>query len=442
MIRPDGARRSRRMPRLWFEGPGAGAFPFMLWERVGEICELTGRWQRAEAVYRRNLEASMGAGLAGLAAASSNSLGWVLHRRGRDAEAQSLYQRSRQLYRELGDVKGLSKTLGLLGGVCYFGGRYAQAARLYLRRLALSRRIGDIRGICAACNNLGNVAGEQGRHDASYGYYRRALDLAKQSGDLCGQANILGNIGVVHWSKGDYPAALEWFGRQAALAGRVGDKHTLCSAIANTASVWVQTGDFDRALECIERRTELARELDDSKGLSIVLDYRAQICRNRGLYPEAERWHREAIMLGERCGAKYHLCGYLLGLATLYEETGRLEEAREHNRQALAMADGIEERQVAGDCRLLALRIDAHQDRLGAVRAMRRMLAKEPDQARRAEINYWLYRLAGDGTCRAEALRLFQQLVALTPNHEYRSRIGELERGQPDSAGPAPVPVR
>jgi len=433
-IRGNSMKR-RYKEQLWIaaakkEG-GNIFYPLDLWHRKGNVHDLTGQWQQAEDIFRRNISRAKEFRKKDMEAQSSNALGWVLHRQGQDEEAEALFIGSRDIYMASGDLMGLAKTYGFMGGVCYHQGRYAEALELYGKQLELSERSGDPAGTCVSYNNLGNVVGEQGDLNQAYEYYEKALTIAEKIGDTLRQATIIGNIGVIYMTRGDYVSAEEWLLRQGRLSEKAGDKYSLAATYANLAGIYLLTGRFEPGLIQIEKKAELSKEMGDMRGLAVALDYKALVLKNRGDMTGAEDHYLRAIEIGRQCNMKYYLCGFLFNLAQLYYELSRHDEADRFNLLAGEMAAGIGESETLNDSRILGFRIASTTDPRGASEGLRKMLEEKMEEHHRAEILFWLCKLEGKIEDRIESLRLYRDLYERIPNYDYKDKIDRLEKDIP-----------
>jgi len=433
-IRDKNIRR-RYQEQFWIaatkkEG-GTIYYPLELWHRKGNVHDLTGQWQQAEDIFRRNISRAKEFQKKDLEAQSINALGWVLHRQGQDEEAETLFMASRDIYMASGDLKGLAKTYGFMGGVCYHQGRYPEALELYGKQLELSERSGDPAGTCVSYNNLGNVVGEKGDLNQAHDYYKKALAIAEDIGDTLRQATIIGNIGVIYMTLGNYVSAEQWLLRQGGLSEKAGDKYSLAATYANLAGIYLLTGRFEPGLVQIEKKIELSKEMGDMRGLAVAFDYKALVLKNRKDLAGAEELYLKAIEIGRQCNMKYYLCGFLFNLAQLYYELSKFDEANRYNQQAGEMAAGIGESGTLNDSRILGFRIALTTDPQEASQGLRKMLEEELEEHHRAEILFWLCRLEGKIEDGRESLRLYRELYGRIPNYDYKDKIDRLENDIP-----------
>jgi tetratricopeptide (TPR) repeat protein len=211
-------------------------------------------------------------------------------------------------------------------------------------------------------------------------------------------------------------------------------------------------GEYAEALECYRESEAIARELGDRQSIGIAVGNRGNVHYNRGEYAEALECFRAAAAEHRDVGFRYGLTYWLVGAAGIlldvFESGG---EAPSYLVGYGAVVDGDlwrsatlgQARELAGECvtisrelskpdtlrsgRVALARIDAAEGRTDqAIATLGELLESSADDEQRAECHYWLWKIAGDSSARAEALRLYRTVIEKTPKHEYRRRVEEL----------------
>ena len=142
--------------------------------RLADLAREAGRWEEAEAGYRRALTVYEDLGDRLRMADSFHQLGVVAQQQGRLAEAEQAYRQALELKLEFGDRHGAASTYHQLGTVAQQQGRLADAEQALRQALELLLEFGDRHGAASTYHQLGTVALEQRRFADTVTYLVRA----------------------------------------------------------------------------------------------------------------------------------------------------------------------------------------------------------------------------------------------------------------------------
>jgi tetratricopeptide (TPR) repeat protein len=175
-----------------------------------------------------------------------------------------------------------ARALRVYGGSTFIVGRFDEGTGLHEQSLAEYRRLGDERGIATLLERLS-------RWELVQGHLERARSLAEESRTLSertefkrGEALALSLLGEIAYAEGEHDLGLAQLERGTLLAGETG-------------FTWFQAMGF---LALAERTLEVGRRED------------------------AERWAREALVLGHGIGERQCVVYSLAILARLAAEDG------------------------------------------------------------------------------------------------------------------------
>jgi tetratricopeptide (TPR) repeat protein len=443
-------------------------------EWAGELAAVAGLlqsmscWSLAEELYGELLSYSREQGERTWQMKAHGEVGWMLRLRGEYVGAMEHFEQSLAISGELGDRRGISIAIGNMGNVHTDQGRYAEATECCVRQLAISKELGDRNGIARAVGNMGNIHWCQGRYAEALECFGSQLAICEELGDRSGMSRAITNMGAAYSEQGRYADAMECYSRKIAISEELGDRRGISIAIGNMGNVHVSQGRYEEALECCVRKIAICEELGDRNGMFIAIGNMGNVHRVQGRYAEALRCYGEALDGHRAIGLLYGVTDWLAGtsgvLVELAEgeqesrrdgigmpeylaeylpgataETWRamsLRKAREDAEKCVAISEELSKPDTLFSGRVALARIDAaegHTDH--ALERLRHMLEDATDDEQRAELHYQLWRLSprsasGEGSgvrSRAEALRLYTELLAKTPKHEYRNHIEELQ---------------
>jgi serine/threonine-protein kinase len=276
-------------------------------------------------------------------------MGGVSRSLGRFEQAEALWRRSLELQRRhAGDESEVAEGLRGLAAVLYQRSSYDEAETLLREALAIGRRraTGDDRDafveLAATLDQLGILVLEQERIDEADGLYTEALELRRRwlGVDHVDVAATLSNLGGLSRRRGDYAAAERLYRDCLAIERRaLGQRHPgVAVTLSNLAGLLGEVGDFDGAEPLAREALAIAREAygEDHPAVSTNLNNLAALLRNRGEYDEAAELFAEVLASDrEQLGDGHPYVGYSLdNLASVLGELGRLDEAVALYRQA------------------------------------------------------------------------------------------------------------
>ena len=231
-------------------------------------------------------------------------------------------------------------------------------------------------------------------HPIALDYAQRALEQFRQAGEWRGLAEAYFGIGLAQVQEGDYEGALENLQQALKLTGDHPASYTLGKIYANMAGVcWflkrpqegirylekaigyyertdhkanaangynnlginlILMGQWGRAQEALERALSLATEADErAEKIPMILDSLGELLMLRGELDEAKDYLVRAVALATEDGNKWYACQALRTLARCYLAMEDHARALANGEEALALAEGIGDRQAICDSRLI-----------------------------------------------------------------------------------------
>jgi tetratricopeptide (TPR) repeat protein len=224
----------------------------------------------------------------------------------------------------------------------------------------------------------------------------------------------IGNIGNVYAQRGEHDRALECYGELERIGRELGDRRGMSIAIGNMGDVYTDLGEYDRALECLHHAAEEHRAIGFRYGLSYWLEGTARVL--------LELAHGDDAMPA-------YVRTYLPDVQEAVWQTMALEHARACAEDGIAISEELSKPDTQFSGRVLLCRIEsAEGDSASARRRLQELLESATDDAQRAEVHYWLFKLGldPDADHRDTAMALYTELYKHTPNHAYHKRIEEL----------------
>ncbi|EOD67362.1 ATP-binding protein [Amycolatopsis vancoresmycina] len=179
---------------------------------------------------------------------------------GRWDAAEADFRRQLELAGELGDPARQQVALSGLGQVRFLQQRYAEAREFY--RAALPRAGGGRPAAVVECN-LSRISVRLGEFGPAREHAERELALRREAADHVGEAYALCDVAVALQGLGEHDAAIEHAGQAVALYRTLaGTEALLAQALETAATSLEHTGDRTGAASSLAEAAALLEDLD------------------------------------------------------------------------------------------------------------------------------------------------------------------------------------
>jgi adenylate cyclase len=349
-----------------------------IWEGIGDISYLIGRYDSALKAYRRAIEF---ADDASSRAALDRKMGLVYDRRGDYAQALRHLEEAQTILREVDDgsasqesaliwasqadiyfrlgqlarareacLTGLARLQEsthypqlaflhrTLGSIAAQEGKTQQALRHHSQSLEMARRANDVEGTVAALVNLGLTSRLAGDWDKAIIWAQESLSLAEKVGNYRGMSFADFVLGATFWRQGQLDKALRHVTQGLEIATKIQERNQIARLHAYLAAIYADADvqDLPSARQHLEQADTIARELGSSSLMSLICVVRA------GLYILQEDWDQALVVLGEATemddAAPWLKSDFYQESALAHLGRGDVETALAHAHQALEIA--------------------------------------------------------------------------------------------------------
>jgi len=184
---------------------------------------------------------------------------------------------------------------------------------------------------------LGSLFHHQKKYIAAEEIFNKGLDLARQYHQRSLQARILGNLGRTYVAMERYDEAIGVLADALNLAGSLHAKHFEPPILNNLGWSYLELGDYENAVPLFIRGEHLATELGLEPYREDVLTNLGRAYSNQANYPAAIDSYSSALSIARKLGDEDSIAADLDNLALVATATGRLDEARRYNNEALLL---------------------------------------------------------------------------------------------------------
>jgi CHAT domain-containing protein/tetratricopeptide (TPR) repeat protein len=256
-------------------------------------------------------------------------------------DATDSLKQSLNLWRGIRNPWGTAHALTALGHLKSKLGEKQEALDLYRQATPLFRTMGDKVGTAFVLNGMGYVYDELGEKESALDYHNEALQLFHAADYRDGEAGALLRLGEVYYSKKDNLKALEFFRQALAVYRDLSFKLYESYVLRDIGMVYEALGDREKALSHYRRALATNRIGGDRRWQAHTLNNIAHVYETGGDRRKALGYHERALALNRATGDRFGAAATIYNIARLKRDAGQLEEAREHSREVLEMAESL-----------------------------------------------------------------------------------------------------
>ena len=397
--------------------------------KLGEILQLTGSWDEAEALFRAALSSAEERRVGPKIGLCMRMLGSLLRQKG-DYETAVEYLEEAQRFQAIDDWGNVIETLREIGIVYWSQGNLPAARASFEQVQQIARNTKDNSRLARILNNLGLVHYRLLEYKIALEHFREGYKLSYSLNDRLTASSILLNTGNVHLDLGQYPEALTHYAQSLNMAQEIGYQLSVSINVGNMGRVYLDQGENANAGDCYAYNLYLSMQLGDLFGVSFALWNIAIAAMNQRRYREAGRLLYRAATLARLIDIPYELSAYLLTHAQLYTRQQNYAAARPLNAEALDIAAQMGFDDILFKARVLAFELEILLGETSCAESCENiaaLLSPELDERQRALIHYTLGRLGPDQEAhRVQAADLYRALYVTSPEVEFKRRYEEL----------------
>ncbi|MCB2377531.1 hypothetical protein LGH70_08055 [Hymenobacter sp. BT635] len=199
------------------------------------------------------------------------------------------------------------------------------SAEAYARRaLALARRTGYQHGEGAALNRLGAALRERNLAQALE-LFQHSLRIAEARHDLPLQAQNLRSIGIIYVYLRDRQQGLSYYFRALRIGQQLQAQRRVVIELSNIGLAYDLFNNLDSAQYYQQQAYALAQQLRTPT--NYILYGLGQVARKQGRPAQARSFYRRSIAESKALGHERSANFAYVGLATLYQQQGRLDSS-------------------------------------------------------------------------------------------------------------------
>ncbi|MBB5838495.1 tetratricopeptide (TPR) repeat protein [Kribbella italica] len=232
-----------------------------------------------------------------------------------------------------------------LGCMYWRLGRYAEARDAYQRALEVARRIGHRSGEACSLTNIGMCNRHLGGYAVAIRFEQQSLALFEAEGNHSGTATALAGFGWAKLRLGLTAEALDLFRRGLSVSRELGEwSFEQAHALVNVAAGDAALGRLPAARRGFQLAIDHSRQLSFALGEGEGLNGLGRLHLAEGRIEQALDCHRKALALAVELGSLPFVLEVHNDYGHTLRRAGRYAEGMHHHQLALAEAQRIDDR--------------------------------------------------------------------------------------------------
>ncbi len=263
--------------KYWKPSPAVAAH---IYNEIGEIHLVIGKWRMAEDYFKRALDGFQAVDEHGDRVKVLNNLGTTYCQQGQIQEALACYQEAKQLSENAqGETMNLGTTLNNLGyayaTLAWQEQRqrhtdrerlyYQQALECYQQALSLHKSAENAIEEARTLNNIGEIYQALRQGATAYAYHRQALALAREQEDRWIEATVLNDLGLLakRWRLTGI-STLEYYKQSLAIFRAIWAREDERTVLKNLGYWYLSQKQYDITLAFFVLAKNILNEIHDA----------------------------------------------------------------------------------------------------------------------------------------------------------------------------------
>jgi len=308
--------------------------------KLSELCQKTDLEQSI--VYDlENLDLQIKLGNRRDASTTLNNLGVANYMKGNYLQSLDYFEKSLALREEFNDTVNIVKTLNNLGVISQIAGDFEKAVAFHQKSLLFKIALADTLSIAKTMNNIGVVYMDLGKYPDARKFMKQALEYYIIKRDSSGVAASYNNMGQLFNENKMIDSALIYYSLSLEIKRKIHDLRGIGNTLNNMGMIYFDKKQNEKATELFEEALQIRAELGDRFGLSSTLNNLANLYYSEKKYPKAIEFFRKSLEIADSEKLNVMKQRNYTGLAGLYDETGRKEDALKYYKLLNAIKDSI-----------------------------------------------------------------------------------------------------
>ncbi len=267
----------------------------------------------------------------------ANELGFLLAETDPDS-AITFLDRQIELCHKAGYKKGESEALKIYGNALQNKGEFSSSLSYYEEALNIANSLPSEELVPGILNNIGLVNYNLGNYAEALSRFYEAIKGSENTGNLYVKAAAINNIALIYFEQEKLEEAKIKYREMLEIYSKLGNQGRMILAYNNIGDVELKQNRPLDALENLMIGHRSALELQSPEFIEMTARTLAGIYAALDSVDKAEGFYRQSIEIAEEKGYGVPYSHSLIGLADLYFNQGKYEEAHSYANEGLVQA--------------------------------------------------------------------------------------------------------
>ena len=288
----------------------------------------------AAAVKDRRLEAGI-----------NNYAGGMLDLLGNVDQAVDHFKRANKLAHDVGWSQGEGSAFTNIGKIYSDQADWQQALSFYEKALVVFQSAsGSRQDQAVTFNNIGMVYSRSGEQQKALDYLQQALTLHRNGKNKSAEIQTLLNIARVYRLSRDYPNARTYHSHAQAVLKESGNRALEGDLLDEIALTYFEDGHPDTAVEYLLQAAQIQQSIGNQRRGAVTLTNLGQVYNRLQQPDKASEQFTKALAVFREIGDLSNSARALEGLARADVGGGKLDDARKHLEESLALIETVRTR--------------------------------------------------------------------------------------------------
>jgi tetratricopeptide (TPR) repeat protein/serine phosphatase RsbU (regulator of sigma subunit) len=232
-----------------------------------------------------------------------------------------------------------------IGFTYYLMNKYDEAIIYLENAITLRKKLKDDKGLSNALNRLGNVYQLKNNYEKALELYREALTISEQIDDKKEIARTLTNLGSIYRIQGAFEKAIDYHLKALNFYELDSSKEGMAWTYLNIARLYNEMGEFEKALFNTNRSLKLYESLNtlsgSKTGITLCLSEIASIYQKTGKLDEALDYRKKLLNINYETNNQYGIATTIADIGKIYYDMKKYNEALKYLQQSVELKSKI-----------------------------------------------------------------------------------------------------
>ena len=280
-----------------------------------------------------------------------NRIGNTCQLQGKYDKALENYQRALEINQQHDNRGEVARSLTNIGSVYRTFGKYDEAIQFHLEALSIYENTSDREGIAWASLNIARLFKLSENYTKSLEYLDNALkiykDIAKEEGVETGVTLCLKEYSLIYSQSGEPQKALAYSKQVLDRNREAGNQYGIANTYFTMGKIHLKQGDYDKSLEYLEKALHMKQNLEDPTGISSILRVIGENYMKRSNHRQARSYFQEALHYANNQNQKEEIKDIYHDLYQTHKQSNNHQQALKYYTAYSHLKDSLNNQRIS-----------------------------------------------------------------------------------------------